>query len=205
MVGASPVFILNLTLGFNGLVKDNCNTRREKFMIWDWVRLILENWRYVLRYVFSYVVHTLTCLFHVSFGSINPSTYYLIVLLTRLFAWHICHASTRMHQIYVYVFQIFIYVNGIQECVKCLSLKLKKKVIALFINDVWPSKWRHVEVVATQITCNRLFVWQSSCWPPRNHERSTLLPLLERNPLVDGRFPSQRVSDTESFSLSWRH
>ena len=161
--------------------------------------------------MFSYVVHTLTCLFHVSFGSINPSTYYLIVLLTRLFAWHICHVSTRMHQIYVHVFQISIYVNGIQECVKCLSLKFKKKVIALFINDVWPSKWRHVEVVATQITCNRLFARQifmlntTKLTTNPTWEESTLLALLERNPLVDGRFPSQRVSDIESFSLSWRH
>ena len=28
------------------LGKDNCKTRRETFMFWDSVRLILENWRY---------------------------------------------------------------------------------------------------------------------------------------------------------------
>ena len=54
VVGASPVgaaptdiFILNLTHGFNGLGKDNCKTRWETIMFWDWVRLILENWRYI--------------------------------------------------------------------------------------------------------------------------------------------------------------
>ena len=41
------IFILNLTPGFNGLGNDNCKTGRETFMFWDWVRLILENWRYV--------------------------------------------------------------------------------------------------------------------------------------------------------------
>ena len=40
------IFILNLTPGFNGLGKDNCKTRRETFMFWDWVRLILDNLRY---------------------------------------------------------------------------------------------------------------------------------------------------------------
>ena len=39
VVGASPVFILNLTPGFNGLAKDNCKTRREIFVFLDWVRL----------------------------------------------------------------------------------------------------------------------------------------------------------------------
>ena len=51
VVGASPVcsnyiFILNWTPGFSGFGKDNCKTRRETFMFGDWVRLILENWRY---------------------------------------------------------------------------------------------------------------------------------------------------------------
>ena len=54
VVGASPVgaapttssiFILNLTHGVNGLGKDNSNAIREIVMFWDWVRLILENWR----------------------------------------------------------------------------------------------------------------------------------------------------------------
>ena len=49
VVGAAPtgyIFILNLTPGFNGLGKDNYKTRRETFMFWDWVRLILDNLRY---------------------------------------------------------------------------------------------------------------------------------------------------------------
>ena len=49
VVGASPVGAAPTTssfsLGFNGLGKDNCKTRRETFLFWDWVRLILENWR----------------------------------------------------------------------------------------------------------------------------------------------------------------
>ena len=51
VVGASPVacsnyiFILNLTHRFNGSSKYNSKTRRETVMFWDWVRLILENWR----------------------------------------------------------------------------------------------------------------------------------------------------------------
>ena len=43
------IFILNLTPGSNGLGKDNCKTRWEAFIFWDWVRLILENWRYIAR------------------------------------------------------------------------------------------------------------------------------------------------------------
>ena len=47
-VGSNYIFILNLTHGFNGLGKDNSKARREIFMFWDWVRLILETWRYIL-------------------------------------------------------------------------------------------------------------------------------------------------------------
>ena len=46
VVGASPVgdyiFILDLTLGFNGLAKDNCKITQETFKFWDLVVLILE-------------------------------------------------------------------------------------------------------------------------------------------------------------------
>ena len=41
------IFILNLKPGFNGLGTDNYKTRRETFMFWDWVHLILESWRYL--------------------------------------------------------------------------------------------------------------------------------------------------------------
>ena len=41
------IFILYITPGFNGLVKDNCKTRQESFKFWDLVHLILENLRYV--------------------------------------------------------------------------------------------------------------------------------------------------------------
>ena len=46
VVGASPVGILHLTLGFNILRKDNCKPRRETFKFWNLVRLILEILRY---------------------------------------------------------------------------------------------------------------------------------------------------------------
>ena len=46
VVGASPIFVLDLTPVFNGLSKDNCKTRREKFKFRDLVRLILELLRY---------------------------------------------------------------------------------------------------------------------------------------------------------------
>ena len=55
-IGAAPNYIiLHLTLGFNGLGKDNCfnglrkdncRTRRETFKFWDLVWLILEVWWY---------------------------------------------------------------------------------------------------------------------------------------------------------------
>ena len=55
VVGASPVgaapttsSFSNQNHGFSGLGKDNCKTRRETFMFGDWVRLILENWRYIV-------------------------------------------------------------------------------------------------------------------------------------------------------------
>ena len=46
-VGTTPttIFILNLTAGFNGLINDNCKTRRETFQFGDWVHLILAIWR----------------------------------------------------------------------------------------------------------------------------------------------------------------
>ena len=48
VVGAAPTAssFSNLTPCFNGLGKNNRKTRRETFMFWDWVRLILDNWRY---------------------------------------------------------------------------------------------------------------------------------------------------------------
>ena len=42
------VDIIDLTPGFNGLVKDNCKARRETFRFYDLVRLILELWLYLL-------------------------------------------------------------------------------------------------------------------------------------------------------------
>ena len=45
---SNSIFILNLTPGVNGLGRDNYKTIRETFMFWDWVRLILENWRYII-------------------------------------------------------------------------------------------------------------------------------------------------------------
>ena len=43
-------YLLSRLPGFNGLGKDNCKTRRETFMFWDLIRLILEVWRYVESY-----------------------------------------------------------------------------------------------------------------------------------------------------------
>ena len=40
------IFILDLKLGFNGLDKDNCRSRRETFKFGDLVRLISGVWRY---------------------------------------------------------------------------------------------------------------------------------------------------------------
>ena len=42
------IFILDWTPGFNGLVKDNCKTRREIFKFWDLLWLILEVWPYFI-------------------------------------------------------------------------------------------------------------------------------------------------------------
>ena len=56
VVGAAPVGAasttssLYLTLGFNGLGKDNCKTRWETFKLWNSVRLILE----ILRHIYTY-------------------------------------------------------------------------------------------------------------------------------------------------------
>ena len=56
VVGASPVGaapstssgILDLTSGFKGFGKDSRKTVRESFKCWDLVRLVLENWRYIV-------------------------------------------------------------------------------------------------------------------------------------------------------------
>ena len=42
------IFIPDLTPGFNGMCKDNCQMRRETFKFWDLVWLILEVWQYFL-------------------------------------------------------------------------------------------------------------------------------------------------------------
>ena len=42
------IVILNLTHGFNRLGKDSCKSRRETSVFGDWVRLILEIWRYII-------------------------------------------------------------------------------------------------------------------------------------------------------------
>ena len=39
------IFILQLSVGFNGLRRCNCKTRRETFKFWDSVRIILDIWR----------------------------------------------------------------------------------------------------------------------------------------------------------------
>ena len=39
------IFIIYLTLGFNGLAKDNCKTRWETFEFWNLVRLILQDFK----------------------------------------------------------------------------------------------------------------------------------------------------------------
>ena len=46
VVGTSPV-ILNLTPGFNGLGRNNCNMRWDTFNFWDLVCLVLEVWQYM--------------------------------------------------------------------------------------------------------------------------------------------------------------
>ena len=43
-------FILDLTPGFNGLDKNNCNTKREHFKIW---KLVLLYWRFDGSYQYS--------------------------------------------------------------------------------------------------------------------------------------------------------
>ena len=48
------IIMLDSTLGFNRLGKDNCKTRRETFKFWDLVRLILEVWRYSVMLVLNY-------------------------------------------------------------------------------------------------------------------------------------------------------
>ena len=52
------IFILNLTLGFNGLCKGIWKTRRETFTFWDLVSLISGSWRQFIRY---YHAHELVC------------------------------------------------------------------------------------------------------------------------------------------------
>ena len=43
------IFILDWTLGFNGLGKGNCSTRRETFNFLNCVRLILQVWPYITK------------------------------------------------------------------------------------------------------------------------------------------------------------
>ena len=49
VAGSSPcanhIFIVDLTHGVNGLGKDNYTTRRETYMFWGLVQIILEVWR----------------------------------------------------------------------------------------------------------------------------------------------------------------
>ena len=45
------IFILNLTPGFDGLGKDNCEMRRETFKFWRLVHLVLEVWGYIFCHV----------------------------------------------------------------------------------------------------------------------------------------------------------
>ena len=72
----------------------------------------------------------------------------------------------------------------------------------------YKSKWFHMSIMAPGITespagisINFLF---NSLWS-RKHQSSTLLALCEGNPLVSSGFPSQRASNMESISMSWRH
>ena len=70
---ANYIFLLNLTCGFNGLGKDNCKTRRETFMFGDWVRLILENWRFT-----PFYLHLHYCMHGLSQWDTTPYMYHVL-------------------------------------------------------------------------------------------------------------------------------
>ena len=56
------IFILDLTPCFNRLTKDSYQTRRETFQCWDFVRHILEVWRYVRHQFLSFTFTYRTCI-----------------------------------------------------------------------------------------------------------------------------------------------
>ena len=59
--------------------------------------------------------------------------------------------------------------------------------------------------MACQIIIIRLFIQQLSQFNIKENFKAALWDLWDGNSLVIGGFPSQRVSDTESVSISWHH
>ena len=139
-----------------------------------------------------------------SFDSINPSTLYLIMLLTHLYACHICHVSTHLQHTHVFKYRyLYMFTNYINVISSYHSNDLihKRWLILVMASHESRSVPNHlqstVHVYATAISC-----WQTK----QNRQWSALLAFRERNPVVIGEFPSQRISNAESVSMSsWHH
>ena len=84
------IFILDITIGFNGLGKDNCKTRRESFKFWYLVRLISE----ILRYISLHLTQIQRgegksdgCLIHRTLKQNHMAVAYFSWYFTRRPAW----------------------------------------------------------------------------------------------------------------------
>ena len=76
--------ILDLTPGFNGLGKDNCNTRWELFKFWDLVCLILEILRYLFQHMEAWTKWLPLWTWHFNWKiSLNENVYILIRFLIK--------------------------------------------------------------------------------------------------------------------------
>ena len=71
-----------------------------------------------------------------------------------------------------------------------------------FRNHTW--KWCHINIKVSKINANLLFNIVVSP-TTKNYQSSALLALCEGNKAVTIRFLSQKASNAESVSMSWRH
>ena len=99
-------------------------------------------------------------------------------------------------------------VSRLTEINRCASVLIRhhdKSLLVAWVtchtNKQISLQWRHLSVMASQITYNSIVC--STGWQQRNRQSPTLLTFSDRNPLVAGIFPLQNPSYTESLSMSW--
>ena len=131
-------FILDLTLGFNGLGKDNFKTGRQIFKTWDLVRLISGIWRYV-----QYPVYTN----NITMCTVKKWTKFFWMFATHWTGDISCHISEQnarplwyWNSMCVWHDNISITINDLSHGFDILSARRGERAIENPLYEYWPDR-----------------------------------------------------------------